>query len=183
MGTVSLFLATSLRSHHFPSTQTLLSNFAASSQAVSFTPKCTRFRRKSVVFGKQSSNEDESQFLDENGAVNDMDGYLNYHSFEYDSVWDTKPSWCQPWTITLTGSLVIASSWLLIKSIAVTAVVLALICSWWYIFLYSYPKAYTDMIAERRRKIFAPLKNFIHNFDTQIESSLVRFGSGVEEIN
>lgn len=46
-----------------------------------------------MVFGKQSSNEDESQFLDENGAVNDMDGYLNYHSFEYDSVWDTKPSW------------------------------------------------------------------------------------------
>lgn len=35
----------------------------------------------------------ESAFFDENGAVEDMDGYLNYLSLEYDSVWDTKPSW------------------------------------------------------------------------------------------
>lgn len=35
----------------------------------------------------------ESGFLDENGVVDDMDGYLNYLSLEYDSVWDTKPAW------------------------------------------------------------------------------------------
>lgn len=34
-----------------------------------------------------------SRFLDEEGVVEDMDGYLNYLSLEYDSVWDTKPSW------------------------------------------------------------------------------------------
>ncbi|KAA0057316.1 uncharacterized protein E5676_scaffold496G00380 [Cucumis melo var. makuwa] len=153
MGALSLLLATSLPSYHFPSsTQTLLSNFAASSQLLSFTPKCTKFRTKTLVFGKQSRIDNDSQFLDENGVVDDMDGYLNYHSFEYDSVWDTKPSWCQPWTITLTGLLVIASSWVAIKSVAVTAVILTLICLWWYIFLYSYPKAYSEMIAERRRK-------------------------------
>ncbi|KGN47908.1 uncharacterized protein LOC101202761 [Cucumis sativus] len=154
MGAVSPFLASSLRPYRFPSsTQTLLSNFAASSQLLSFTPNCTKFRSKTLVFGKQSGNDNDSQFLDENGVVNDMDGYLNYHSFEYDSVWDTKPAWCQPWTITLTGLLVIASSWVAIKSIAVTAVILTLICLWWYIFLYSYPKAYSEMIAERRRKV------------------------------
>ncbi|XP_022145927.1 uncharacterized protein LOC111015275 [Momordica charantia] len=152
---VPLFLATSLRSHHFPSisTQTLLANFVATSQVVSLTPRCTKFRRKNVVFGKQSNNANESQFLDENGVVDDMDGYLNYLSLEYDSVWDTKPSWCQPWTITLTGLLLTASSWFVIKSIAVTAVILSVIILWWYIFLYSYPKAYSEMIAERRKKV------------------------------
>lgn len=94
MGAVSLLLATSLQSYHFPSsTQTHLPNFAASSQLLSFAPKSTNFRTKTVVFGNRSANENDSQFLDENGVVDDMDGYLNYHSFEYDSVWDTKPSW------------------------------------------------------------------------------------------
>ncbi|XP_038887717.1 uncharacterized protein LOC120077773 [Benincasa hispida] len=153
-GAISLFLPTSLRSFHCPSsTQTLLSNFPASSQLLSFTPNSTKFRTKTVVFRNQSGKENDSQFLDENGVVNDMDGYLNYHSFEYDSVWDTKPSWCQPWTITLTGLLVTSSSWVIIKSAAVTAVIFSLICLWWYIFLYSYPKAYSEMIAERRRKV------------------------------
>ena len=31
--------------------------------------------------------------MDDEGQVEDMDGYLNYLSLEYDSVWDTKPSW------------------------------------------------------------------------------------------
>ncbi|KAL2507748.1 hypothetical protein Fot_31395 [Forsythia ovata] len=101
----------------------------------------------------------ESAFFDENGAVEDMDGYLNYLSLEYDSVWDTKPSWCQPWTITLTGVLIITSSWLILHSVLVTSVVLALICSWWYIFLYSYPKAYSEMIAERRKKVTSGLED------------------------
>ncbi|XXG83050.1 hypothetical protein AAC387_Pa10g0903 [Persea americana] len=69
-----------------------------------------------------------------------MDGYLNCLSLKYDSVWVTKPSWCQPWTISLTGVLVIASSWLFVHSVVVTMIVLTLICAWWYIFLYAYPK-------------------------------------------
>ncbi|KAL3827953.1 hypothetical protein ACJIZ3_016755 [Penstemon smallii] len=101
----------------------------------------------------------ESIFLDENGVVEDMDGYLNYLSLEYESVWDTKPSWCQPWTITLTGTGIIACSWLVLNSIAVTTLVTTLICAWWYIFLYSYPKAYSDMISERRKKVTSGLED------------------------
>uniref|UniRef100_J3LRX0 DUF6737 domain-containing protein n=2 Tax=Oryza brachyantha TaxID=4533 RepID=J3LRX0_ORYBR len=82
-----------------------------------------------------------------------MDGYLNYLSLEYDSVWDTKPSWCQPWTILLSGAVAIAGSWLPIHSVVITTGVSFVICAWWYIFLYSYPKAYNEMIAERRRKV------------------------------
>ncbi|RYR51467.1 hypothetical protein Ahy_A06g026483 isoform A [Arachis hypogaea] len=63
------------------------------------------WRTKGVTaFGvNPSESKKEALFLEENGAVDDMDGYLNQLSLEYDSVWDTKPSWCQPWTITLTG--------------------------------------------------------------------------------
>ena len=44
----------------------------------------------SIPFGINPSDSKgkEPSFLDENGVVNDMEGYL-----DYDSVWDTKPSW------------------------------------------------------------------------------------------
>ncbi|KAL6637676.1 hypothetical protein ACP70R_025248 [Stipagrostis hirtigluma subsp. patula] len=83
-------------------------------------------------------------FFGEDGVVDDMDGYLNYLSLEYDSVWDTKPAWCQPWTILLSGTVAVAFSWVLIQSIVITAGVSFLICAWC---------AYTEMIAERRRKV------------------------------
>ncbi|XP_062085695.1 uncharacterized protein LOC133791792 [Humulus lupulus] len=137
----------------FPSPQPHFSNPVLSSFTASTSLKLSGFRDKTVVFGTKSSDPNEAQFLDENGVVDDMDGYLNYLSLEYDSVWDTKPSWCQPWTITLTGASAIACSWLILHSILVTAILSLLICAWWYIFLYSYPKAYEDMIAERRKRV------------------------------
>ncbi|XP_058073737.1 uncharacterized protein LOC131222613 [Magnolia sinica] len=126
-----------------------------------FSPKRSPIRISATHFSPQSAllrstpndSNNESIFLDEDGIVDDMDGYLNYLSLEYDSVWDTKPSWCQPWTISLTGVMVIACSWEILHSVIVTTVVLSLICTWWYIFLYAYPKAYSDMIAERRKKV------------------------------
>ncbi|CAA7404131.1 unnamed protein product [Spirodela intermedia] len=102
---------------------------------------------------------DESQFLDEEGVVNDMDGYLNYLSLEYDSIWDTKPSWCQPWTILLTGALAIGCSWVFVHSLILTAVVSSLICAWWFVFLYSYPKAYADMITQRRKNVVSGVED------------------------
>ena len=77
----------------FPSPQTHVSNSICSPYTASTTLKLNGFRDKTVVFGSKSSDPNESQFLDENGVVDDMDGYLNYLSLEYDSVWDTKPSW------------------------------------------------------------------------------------------
>lgn len=112
--------------------------------------------KKTIVFGinPSDSRPDNPLFLDENNAVvDDMDGYLNNLSLEYESVWDTKPSWCQPWTITLTGVSIISISWLIFNSIFVTSAISLLIFAWWYIFLYSYPKAYSAMIAERREKV------------------------------
>ncbi|CAN6287133.1 unnamed protein product [Urochloa humidicola] len=102
--------------------------------------------------GEGAKDAGAAAFFGEDGVVEDMDGYLDYLSLEYDSVWDTKPAWCQPWTILLTGTAVVACSWVL-QSVIITAGVSFIICAWWYIFLYSYPKAYTEMIAERRRKV------------------------------
>lgn len=54
-------------------------------------------RSRNISSGSSSSNnlklEEENSFFDEDGVVQDMDGYLNHLSLEYDSVWDTKPSW------------------------------------------------------------------------------------------
>ncbi|KAL9250344.1 hypothetical protein AKJ16_DCAP08600 [Drosera capensis] len=45
----------------------------------------------------KSRNQDGLTFLDDDdeggGGVDEFDGYLNDLSLEYDSVWDTKPSW------------------------------------------------------------------------------------------
>ncbi|KAM0823651.1 hypothetical protein ACQ4PT_070737 [Festuca glaucescens] len=105
------------------------------------------------VGGEKSGKDGGAEFFREDGVVDDMDGYLNYLSLEYDSVWDTKPAWCQPWTILLSGAIAVAGSWVLIHSAVITGGVSFVICAWWYIFLYSYPKAYTEMITERRKKV------------------------------
>ncbi|KAK3018361.1 hypothetical protein RJ639_004773 [Escallonia herrerae] len=131
--------------HAFAETQ------ASKPKVFSVAPQTPGFGHRSVVV--RGSNSIDPKFLDEDGVVDDMDGYLNQLSLEYDSVWDTKPSWCQPWTITLTGVLVITSSWLILHSVVITALVLSLIGAWWYIFLYSYPKAYSDMIEDRRKQV------------------------------
>ncbi|XP_073147581.1 uncharacterized protein [Henckelia pumila] len=154
-------------SSHFPIS---LLNISSSSPPINHNKNSSTIR-PSFSFAKQSPKTrdqkslrrsdfrngadpvQDSPFFDENGVVQDMDGYLNYLSLEYDSVWDTKPSWCQPWTITLTGIGIITCSWLVLHSLIVSGLVGALICAWWYIFLYSYPKAYSNMIAERRKNV------------------------------
>jgi hypothetical protein len=45
------------------------------------------------VGGEKSGKDGGADFFREDGVVDDMDGYLNYLSLEYDSVWDTKPAW------------------------------------------------------------------------------------------
>ncbi|CAN6298137.1 unnamed protein product, partial [Urochloa humidicola] len=43
--------------------------------------------------GEGAKDAGAAAFFGEDGVVEDMDGYLNYLSLEYDSVWDTKPAW------------------------------------------------------------------------------------------
>ncbi|NES81332.1 MAG: hypothetical protein F6K10_07915 [Moorea sp. SIO2B7] len=54
--------------------------------------------------------------------------------------WNYKPWWCQPWSIVLTGVLIVSSSWLLLKNIWVTIVVSLPILVWWTYFLILWPR-------------------------------------------
>ncbi|KAL8092684.1 uncharacterized protein LOC141692607 isoform X1 [Apium graveolens] len=124
-----------------------------STKRFSFTFKHCNLSNNNNISGVKGLRCSSNSSKDDNGTVDDMESYLNNLSLEYDSVWDTKPAWCQPWTITLTGVLAITCSWLVLHSVVITGLVLSLISAWWYIFLYSYPKSYSDMIAERRKQV------------------------------
>ncbi|BBN05845.1 hypothetical protein MPTK1_3g16400 [Marchantia polymorpha subsp. ruderalis] len=110
-----------------------------------------RSRKHSGVVRARGDRGDSNR--DDEGVIKDMEVYLDDLSLEYDSVWDTKPAWCQPWTIVTTGLGVVGGSWLTFQNIFVTGGACFLISVWWFSFLYAYPLAYSEMIAERRKMI------------------------------
>lgn len=71
-------------------------------------------------------------------------------------LWQSKPWWCQPWTIILTGIAIVVGSWLLLHSLWLTIPVAVLIGGWWSYFLILVPRAMAkmaqidDLPAERR---------------------------------
>ena len=71
----------------------------------------------------------------------------NIESNEF-NLWNYKPWWCQPWSIILTGIVIISASWLLIKILWLTIIVTLVISLWWFYFLIKYPQlvkeAYTN---------------------------------------
>jgi hypothetical protein len=62
-------------------------------------------------------------------------------------LWQSKPWWCQPWTILLTGMLLITGSWLLLHSLWLTIPVASLIGAWWLYFLILVPRMLQQMAA------------------------------------
>jgi membrane protein YdbS with pleckstrin-like domain len=56
------------------------------------------------------------------------------------NVWDYKPWWCQPWSILLTGIIIIAASWFPFQKIWLVVGVSFPILVWWVYFLIIYPK-------------------------------------------
>ncbi len=58
------------------------------------------------------------------------------------SVWELKPWWCQPWSILLTGLMIIGGSWMLLHLWWLTAGVSAVIAAWWLLFLVLMPAAW-----------------------------------------
>jgi hypothetical protein len=71
----------------------------ASNSTLLLRPSCRLQGRASVARAARGGGEgeggksDEAAFFGEDGVVEDMDGYMDYLSLEYDSVWDTKPAW------------------------------------------------------------------------------------------
>ena len=62
-------------------------------------------------------------------------------------MWKSKPVWCQPWTILLTGSAVVYAPTLVFHAKWASALVAVPIVAWWYLFLLVVPKQYADYVA------------------------------------
>lgn len=64
------------------------------------------------------------------------------------NLWSSKPWWCQPWSIVLTGVLIAGFSWLVLKTVWITIAVSAVILVWWLVFLVMAPAAYRQAIEQ-----------------------------------
>ena len=89
---------------------------------------------------RMESKEDEME-LDRRRSLEDV---LLSQKEDEKNVWKTKPFWCQPWTIVLTGVGIISLPTILFDWKAVSGVFVVPIAAWWYIFLYAYPKSYRE---------------------------------------
>ena len=61
------------------------------------------------------------------------------------SFWDTKPYWCQPWSIISFGVLVLIFSWKLFNNILFTSIIGIFVFVWWILFLILAPNSYQVM--------------------------------------
>ncbi len=64
------------------------------------------------------------------------------------SMWQAKPWWCQPWSIVLTGVVIVATSWLLLHRLWITLPVGGVILGWWVLFLGLVPAQYAAAVRE-----------------------------------
>ena len=58
------------------------------------------------------------------------------------SFWDSKPYWCQPWSIISFGVLVLIFSFKLLNNIIITSILGFFIVVWWILFLIIAPNSY-----------------------------------------
>ena len=58
------------------------------------------------------------------------------------SFWDSKPYWCQPWSIVSFGVLVLILSWKLFNNILLTSFIGFFVFVWWILFLILAPNSY-----------------------------------------
>jgi hypothetical protein len=56
------------------------------------------------------------------------------------AVWQHKPWWCQPWSILLTGVLLIAGSWIWLGIWWLTVILVGGVLLWWWLFLVLMPR-------------------------------------------
>jgi hypothetical protein len=62
-------------------------------------------------------------------------------------MWDSKPAWCQPWTIVTTGTCIIAGANALSHgSVLLTVLAAGPILVWWFLFLVVVPAEYREYV-------------------------------------
>ncbi len=65
------------------------------------------------------------------------------------SIWAYKPWWCQPWSILLTGALLVAGAWGLTRSLWLTLPLSGAIALWWTYFLFLVPRWFRQAAGSR----------------------------------
>jgi len=68
---------------------------------------------------------------------------LSEQKIEGKYYWEEKPSWCQPWSIILTGISILIPVFLLLNSLIIQFFAALLIIIWWFLFLFIAPKSYS----------------------------------------
>ncbi|MGJ3246693.1 MAG: DUF6737 family protein [Elainellaceae cyanobacterium] len=71
-------------------------------------------------------------------------------------IWDYKPWWCQPWSIVLTGVTLISGSWILFRTVWITAIIAMPILAWMGFFLLIYPRLVAQYLAETSNRESLP---------------------------
>ena len=69
---------------------------------------------------------------------------VNSEVDSYNSIWSSKPWWCQPWSIVLFGLMIILLSWSTFHMILVTILFSLVILAWWILFLFIAPSIYLE---------------------------------------
>tara|TARA_Y100001968_G_C19200146_1_gene639548 strand:+ start:240 stop:461 length:222 start_codon:yes stop_codon:yes gene_type:complete len=58
------------------------------------------------------------------------------------SFWDSKPYWCQPWSIIVFGILAEIFIWMIFNNILITSILGFVVIIWWILFLKLVPNSY-----------------------------------------
>ncbi|MAV10764.1 MAG: hypothetical protein CMN96_04845 [Synechococcus sp. MED850] len=58
--------------------------------------------------------------------------------------WSLKPWWCQPWSILLSGLVLISLSWWFLQRLWITLPLTLAVMGWWALFLVLVPAAYRN---------------------------------------
>ena len=66
------------------------------------------------------------------------------------SLWDSKPWWCQPWSIILTGLVIPTVAWLLSHRLWVVIPIGLGILGWWFLFLVLVPQSYAEYVRQEQ---------------------------------
>ena len=64
------------------------------------------------------------------------------------NLWDSKPFWCQPWSVIATGFLTVLLSFLFVKILILNLILLIIVLLWWLLFLYYAPLIYSTQLNE-----------------------------------
>lgn len=68
------------------------------------------------------------------------------------SVWHYKPWWCQPWSILLTGIIIIGGSWFLFRAIWISLAISIPTLIWMVFFLMVYPRLFAQAMSAEIQK-------------------------------